>query len=299
MTDFDNSWQALLRPGAATNFFDFEGLQQMRLDPDDYSLVNAWWLAEISRLIYKSEGHRGEILEGEARRLFLKSVGLRESYFFNRWGTQCAFIESDDPNSSKFGVLVFRGTSDYRDVFSDLNTIPVKWPAGGLVHRGFMYALDEVWQEIEQLLSSLSFPVFYTGHSLGGALAVLAAAKKAPCALYHFGSPRVGNGDFVKTISGVRAYRVVNNRDIVTMVPPSLGPFEFRPVGSLLYITHDHRLMVEPTDEEVAADRRKRDPSLNDSANYRHWFDPPEFLADHAPINYVAHLERQLAQRAG
>ena len=28
--------------------------------------------------------------------------------------------------------------------------------------------------------------------------------------------------------------------------------------------------------------------------NYRRWAEPPQFLSDHAPVNYVAHLERHL-----
>lgn len=292
--DFDNSWQALLHPGTARNFFDLDNPQRIQLDAPDYSIVNAWWLAEISRLIYKVEGPGGEIIEGGARKPFLQKMRLRESRFFNQGGTQCAFIESDDPAPDKFGVLVFRGTSDFRDVLTDVNAIPARWPAGGLVHKGFRDALEEVWDEIEEFLFSMNYPVFYTGHSLGAALAILAAGKISPHALYHFGSPRVGNSDFVKTLSGVRAYRIVNNRDIVTTVPPSLGPFEFYPVGKLLYITHDNKLIIDPSDEAVSADRRKRDPSLDGSANYRRWFDPPEFLADHAPVNYVAHLQREL-----
>ena len=30
---------------------------------------------------------------------------------------------------------------------------------------------------------------------------------------------------------------------------------------------------------------------------YQRWSDPPENLSDHAPVNYVAHLERQLLTR--
>jgi hypothetical protein len=29
---------------------------------------------------------------------------------------------------------------------------------------------------------------------------------------------------------------------------------------------------------------------LKDPATYRRWYDPPQPLADHAPVNYVAHV---------
>lgn len=52
-------------------------------------------------------------------------------------------------------------------------------------------------------LAKLGCPVFYTEHSLGAALATLAAARRAPKAGYAFGSPRVGNQAFTSTLASV------------------------------------------------------------------------------------------------
>ena len=67
-----------------------------------------------------------------------------------------------------------------------------------------------------------SLPLFITGHSLGGALALLATRLTAPDvtgACYTFGAPRIGNYEcfrFIKT----PVYRVVNSSDVVPRVPP-------------------------------------------------------------------------------
>ena len=91
------------------------------------------------------------------------------------------------------------------------------------MHRGFKLLLMEAWDAVEQQLQNLSAPVYYTDHSLGGALAVLAASLKKPAAIYTFGSPSMGNSEFVDSIRHVNIYRVVNPRDIVACVPPIAG----------------------------------------------------------------------------
>lgn len=66
-------------------------------------------------------------------------------------------------------------------------------------------------------------PLFITGHSLGGALATVAARdlvhKGGIAACYTFGSPRVGNDEWTGDIK-TPIYRLVNAADCVTMLPP-------------------------------------------------------------------------------
>ena len=294
--DFDNRWKALLKPGEATNFFDVNNPQEFQAATSEYSKINAWWLAELSRLIYKEESDEaGNKAKGSSRNHILKKVNLREVRFFNNDGTQCTLIESQDTANS-FAILVFRGTSKLKDWLSDLCIIPVKWPKGGLVHKGFKDALERVWNAVDKYLSSINSPIFYTGHSLGAALATLAASKRPPHAVYTFGSPPVGNKRFVRTLADIKIYRVVNSRDIVTTTPPSIWPFDFCHVGELHYVAHDARMIINPAEQTITADRQKNESSLENTIDYRRWFDPPEFLSDHAPVNYVAHLERQVFQ---
>jgi hypothetical protein len=94
----------------------------------------------------------------------------------------------------------------------------------GRVHLGFSSVLRGTWRKLERILELAGDrPLFLTGHSMGGALAVLTAWRLAmmgrpPVATYTFGSPRVGDRAFC---AGYRlpTYRVVNRLDLVPEMP--------------------------------------------------------------------------------
>ena len=129
-------------------------------------------------------------------------------------------------NDGAIACVAFRGTepTQWSDIKADLKIRKVKCPTG-FVHRGFRDALDEVWSGVtDWLRKQKKEHVFFTGHSLGGALATLAASRwNTPTThLYTYGSPRVGGKNFVKSFITTERYRYRNNNDIVTRVP-----FEF------------------------------------------------------------------------
>jgi triacylglycerol lipase len=297
--NFDDSWDALLQPGKATVYFD--NLDPKQFDPSakDYKEINAWALAELCRLIYKQESDEiGKAFNGPTRQEVLQAVGFEEVRFFNvakrgLGDTQCAIIRTQDGAASPFAALVFRGTTNLMDWVTNLQAFPSSWNPGGRVHEGFKEALELVWDEVSAELDTLkakNYRVFYAGHSLGAALATLAASLRPPYALYTFGSPLVGDEKFATTLTGQQVYRVVNNRDKVTTLPP---PSPFHHFGELHYITHDSKMLVNPDDNTVALDRMEGDHwSLLSREWHKHFTDAPEYLADHAPVNYVAHLER-------
>ena len=82
-----------------------------------------------------------------------------------------------------------------------------------------------IWDICEELSkdSLKDKPLFITGHSLGGALATIAAKKLSHeggiAACYTFGSPRVGDEEWIADIK-TPVYRLVNAADCVTMLPP-------------------------------------------------------------------------------
>ena len=140
-------------------------------------------------------------------------------------------------------VIAFRGTeAKINDWLTDADAKPKELGEGlGKVHKGFYNAFNEktdandqtVSQILQQLMSSpeaqneegQSLPLFFTGHSLGGALALLATqqlAKNINGACYTFGGPRIGNYEFFEKRK-TPVYRVVNSSDIVPRVPPGAG----------------------------------------------------------------------------
>jgi hypothetical protein len=270
------TWQDLLRPGDATNYFDADPRPKFVPDAANYHAGNAWWLAELCRLVYRQDIEEVSVPLEPRRTAILESVGLRQIAFFDDdgTGTQGFLVESASP---RYAALVFRGTEqDPRDLLCDLEIGP-SLGSGPRVHNGFERAFKSVWPDILPVLSRSQRPLFFAGHSLGAALALLAAAQLTPTAVYAYGCPRIGNAAFTARLAQVPIYRIVHGDDLVAAVPPEL--LGFRHVG---------------TEHRVGAAARA--PRNFDFATLRRELTmPPKPLADHAPINYVRGLLPQAA----
>jgi len=150
----------------------------------------------------------------------LLSLGFDLVRAYDRGGTQ-AILATDYADV----VLAFRGTEEPRDLFRDLRYIKTDFPGGGRVHRGFYSAFLEVWDEIAADLKNLAYPKIYTGHSLGAALAVMAAVMAPPREVHVYGCPRVGNRAFTDRLK-CPVFRYENWFDLVTYVPPATSPVQ-------------------------------------------------------------------------
>lgn len=188
----------------------------------------------------------------------------------------------------QLAVVSFRGTdkNDPTDVADDADAIPVNWEKGGKVHQGFAGALADVREGLMKSLKTLNCRLLFTGHSLGAALATLLASLCAPNALYTFGSPLVGDADFVASLANLKNYRYVDCCDIVTRVPPEeLG---YRHLGAPYYIAQDRIVQFNPGGVSIETDRVKA--FLEYPFRYQAWKAENvgvRELADHAPVNYV------------
>ncbi|CAJ1504529.1 lipase family protein [[Mycobacterium] holstebronense] len=139
--------------------------------------------------------------------------------------------------TSGTAFIAFRGSSDVADWIADFDFIPAPYaPVAGFgqVHAGFQDIYGCVRASIAANLPAATTgcsQILITGHSLGAALAVLAAPDVAqgmpPNALEPrlttFGGPRVGVPDFKAAFDAAIecCYRVVNFLDIVPLVPPA------------------------------------------------------------------------------
>lgn len=265
------TWQDLLNPGGATDFFSRREFPPF--EPGialEYSRTNALWLAELSRLVYRQDIEERIFISQPTRASFLDKAGLKQRAFFAspEMDTHAMLVEPKVPPF--FAILVFRGTDSNRDYVTDFESGILPWDRNEIgVHKGFRKALDSVWDEVEKELSELVCPIFYTGHSLGGALATLAASRYRPQAVYTYGSPRVGNDAFVRSLQTLPIHRVVDNKDAAASLPPEV--LGFRHVGLL-------QLLMEPHTEA-------KENSI--FAPLKIFEEPPRILADHAPVNYV------------
>ena len=276
----DASFGALF--GANPGYPYFEGGDQRPFCPEapGYAPENAWWLAELSLLAYLRDR---DLMDACLRRAGITGLRVFES---GRTHTQCLVAM----NAAMVWV-VFRGTEvdSLRDLLTDVDLIWSRDPAGR-VHRGFKRALDSVWSGLSAHLETLApRPIWLTGHSLGGALATLAAHHLGARAagLYTYGCPRVGDQAFARGVH-CPAWRVVNSNDIV----PRLPPVPYRPVGRLCYLDRHGRLHRDAP-ASLRLDDRWRGHWRHAGAVLKRWragdwrvvFN--DELYDHAPIHYA------------
>ncbi|MEV7089485.1 lipase family protein [Streptomyces sp. NPDC093085] len=195
-----------------------------------YSLAHAYWMAQAAGLA----GEEPDGIEERARAWGFDTVRCFESPHampFPIEDTQAYLMASD-----RMIVVGFRGTEVLKiyDWLTDVNTPPVPGPAGkGFVHYGFSQALRSVYAQIRDAVEELRTKgqsLWFTGHSLGGALAMLAGAhyrfeepRRLPDGVYTYGQPRTCE----RLLAGVydsafrnRCHRFVNNNDIVPQLPP-------------------------------------------------------------------------------
>lgn len=153
----------------------------------------------------------------------LSSLNAELITTFDSNGTQAILV-----STNKFITLSFRGTeaTSIKDIKSDAKANNTKCDSGGNIHSGFKGAFEEVELDIQNFLNKEEYsnkPLFITGHSLGGALATIAAKKLKHvggiAACYTYGAPRVGDEEWISNIK-TPLYRVVNAADCVTMMPP-------------------------------------------------------------------------------
>ena len=127
-------------------------------------------------------------------------------------------------------VICFRGTKEVRDWMTNLKTSPVPIKDEetsaiiGNMHEGFHEAYRSLHSEIANCLKGYEhLPLYITGHSLGGALAVVATwyqSSNRLGACYTFGAPRVCDQALMDKFK-TPIYRIVNGPDPVPFVPPS------------------------------------------------------------------------------
>ena len=151
-----------------------------------------------------------------------------EMYILNKANTQVLILVYEDVT-----LVVFRGTLGIKNWESDLDAF--------MTHDGFHRGFWDIWTQVSEFVKDHTFAkeVVLTGHSLGGAMAAIAATQlKDTCVIKHlvtFGQPRFGNHNATNMIDhgAIQKYsRYINGDDIVPTVP--LRHFGFIGVGDVI-----------------------------------------------------------------
>ena len=253
-----------------------EPLARMPADDGQYSDVISANLAEYARLAYADHHTIATVLQ---------SRGINKLSIFSADSAFAYLAECPARNGRKaFSVLAFRGTeNDYVDIITDLSFIKRHIEDSPYrVHGGFLSALNQIWGTATDLQSSDALSVkFYgapglinalfntafdadlyiTGHSMGGALAELAAHKlqlelnrlkqhgmhvAGITAVYTIGGPRCQDKALAKLVdeqADYQHYRVVNGTDLVPRMP--LFFMGFRHSGKTITLKHNGERAIE------------------------------------------------------
>lgn len=247
-------------------------------------LQRALLLAELSMIAY--------LPQKEASKAATR-LGFNDTTFYNNDGSQAySFANESDV------VIAFRGTepNEWNDIKADMDATKALAETVGHVHRGFKKEVDDLWPQLEEMLvdnkQNLAKKLWFTGHSLGGAMASICAGR---CLLSHidtqpeqvhtFGSPRVGTKRYINHAK-VDYYRWVNNNDIVPRSPPAwLG---YRHSGQEIYLDSNGHVKT------LNAVERRADMWKGVISGFKR--KQIDYFSDHSIKHYVENIYQESAR---
>ena len=265
----DTSWLALFDPGAQAGFFE-ELLINSASAETPFCPKRAWFFSECTRLSYLDDKKQ--------QRQVLAQQGAES----------VCNIERDDLAAGLWiwpqcQVLVYRGTHRNRNWLRNIRVAPIPCTIATQrckVHGGFFRAFEKLDADIRPLILD-DRPLLCCGHSLGAAIASIAALHYQATLIYSFGSPRLGDKTFCQAYP-IPMHRLCCVDDMVTRLPSSKGPSIYQHIGEAIYLGEK---------------QRKRDRFKMKLRNPEMFLKSPKHLSDHAPINYSRQLVA-LANRA-
>lgn len=241
------------------------------------------------------------------------TLKIRDSFYSKRTDTRAFVAESRDRI-----IVAFKGTTSRQNLFTDvkvmhrslsqfirLNTLPNGNPRvesrvffvlksksfqRAKVHSGFVEAYNSIREELIPVIATLlrekNRPIFFTGHSLGGALATLSSLDVSlglnvpgtRILVSTFGSPRVGNNAFREVYDDQipMNWRLVAGGDIISRLP-KVG---YTHVGKRVVLTAAGELFIDPSALEIIF-----------------WYNPRASFVHHRKAWYMLSLKTWCASR--
>jgi len=227
-----------------------------------FSAKNAVLLAQLSNAAYRTKI--------DAETIVRQQLGFTDFYWIDLT-KQFRNVYAIGAGCDEFAVVAFRGTQNAKDWMTDLHATPVsfQWifengPNVGSIHAGFGHAVRDAWRKVSTAVEKMIPPppdskdlkglsttpqrtLWFTGHSLGAALAVLTGAVfsmweqariRPVNGVYTFGQPRVGLYQFCGSYDHVlnaKTFRFVNKEDLVPRVP--FRGWDYADIGRMIHFT--------------------------------------------------------------
>lgn len=220
----------------------------------------------------------------------LASVGYGEVQLFSD-SQSGAFGFGATRASDKTAVLAFRGMQpdDLSDFGTVLSVAPVSWDMGaGCIHSGFSNSYLKLHGEVSEWFAkhAATFQTTFCGHSLGGAIASVAAVVNRPTRLVTIGCPKVGDETFGIALSATPSVRVVNCCDIVPTLPPG-NLFGYQHAIEATYIASNASITFPSDPNQIEADQIQARGHYFLNESWKPGAVLFRDLSDHSPANYV------------
>ncbi|MFA6038326.1 MAG: hypothetical protein WC748_09445 [Legionellales bacterium] len=185
-------------------------------------LSDRWkYVYQLLRLSFLAYEHETKIRElADAWKYNTHDLVANEFRLIESDRVRCIVLANQDQV-----LITFRGTDNLSNVFTDVKILSTTAPGLGQIHTGFLKAYQEIKNQLHDILNFYvkfhkDVPFIFTGHSLGGALAVLAAndyVQHNATQVLTFGQPKIGmtfKAEAAEILNNC-VYRFVNPKDPV------------------------------------------------------------------------------------
>jgi len=170
------------------------------------------WFAELAANVYKEK----EVIESTYKRFHVYMNEINEIRYV---------VLTDNANKTHF--VAVRGTCNSHNAMQDIDFFKDKSKRLGIkIHSGFHTTSEGIADDLLTRLDK-GYKVYVTGHSLGGASALVVSwyldhANFDVAECITFGQPKVTDSHGIRKMRDkIKLTRVVNETDVVPLVPPT------------------------------------------------------------------------------
>ncbi len=242
--------------------------------------LNAAYIAEST---YKSKADIKKVLAAQG-------YTLKQYKQLDGYSVAYAFASNDQTRQH---IIAVRGTSNAENAMVDAAFVLVADPLTGIdIHQGFLLAARDIYQQIRSEIKP-GYRINTTGHSLGGAVALILAmmldAQNYPVGeVITFGQPKVTNISGSRKFKQLNVTRLVTPKDVVPLMPP-LDPMDLMNLSifwhqgtEIVLFKNKQYAVLSGTDSMLRAS-----DFLNDIPGEQH-------LNSHFMTTYISHLKSKL-----
>lgn len=295
-----SEWEGVFGLDREEAFFAGSGeMPDFRFATGGFCVETAWWLGELCRLAYTPD-HR-EVLRDKKEilprreNLLLARSPFREELSVHKTGNHASIYRRRDGTGGT--IVCFRGTNKTRQWLMNAVVRPHGWkrfrregdPVDAYVHSGFYVFFKRVWPKLLPTLEELPRPWIFTGHSLGGALAMIAGVVSHPDLVCTFGAPKVGNMAFYDLRQAESVWRIVNDQDLVPRLPLADAGMADR---QLVHGKESIRLDTTGELRSFASMEEEGELPFELKSLAREFEEPPRWIKDHRMSEYLDRLRQ-------